>query len=410
MALTKVSYSMINGEIYNVLDYGAVGDGATDCTTALQAAMDAMPINGGVLFFPAGNYLVSDQLVIPEADASYRKPIIFQGETSDLTDYSATKITYTKTSGALFQGRGSAGTDTRRFTGAIKNLTIIGPGSGNTADGVVVYDATGMLLESVSVMDFRYGFNPEHFFYYSNVNLCRFASCIYGIYSNVCAWNGTSVTNTRFASNTIHVYLKYPSSQINFIGCWFENATTYQVQLSNGFGAFFDQCYWEYNNGYAVYYNVDTSTAGNNCALTVQNSYIETDATDANAIFRVTASASTTTISTVLVNNLYSIASGSTVAYVGYTPYQLDAVYFIGQPQFRTATGWKAVANSNGTAWGSYGSVNFGNDVYWTSGAGSPETVVAAGIGSLYTRTDGGASTTLYVKESGTGATGWVAK
>lgn len=48
--------------------------------------------------------------------------------------------------------------------------------------------------------------------------------------------------------------------------------------------------------------------------------------------------------------------------------------------------------------------------VTWTSGAGTPEGVVAAPVGSLYTRTDGGAGTTLYVKESGTGNTGWVAK
>lgn len=46
----------------------------------------------------------------------------------------------------------------------------------------------------------------------------------------------------------------------------------------------------------------------------------------------------------------------------------------------------------------------------WTSGTGSPEGNVTAVIGSLYTRTDGGAGTTLYVKESGTGNTGWVAK
>ena len=46
----------------------------------------------------------------------------------------------------------------------------------------------------------------------------------------------------------------------------------------------------------------------------------------------------------------------------------------------------------------------------YLNGAGSPEGVVTAPIGSLYTRTDGGAGTTLYVKESGTGNTGWIAK
>ena len=52
----------------------------------------------------------------------------------------------------------------------------------------------------------------------------------------------------------------------------------------------------------------------------------------------------------------------------------------------------------------------FNNQTPWIVGAGSPETVVPAPVGSLYTRTDGGANTTLYVKESGTGNTGWIAK
>jgi hypothetical protein len=48
--------------------------------------------------------------------------------------------------------------------------------------------------------------------------------------------------------------------------------------------------------------------------------------------------------------------------------------------------------------------------VFLGSGNGSPEGAIAAPIGSLWTRLDGGAGTTLYVKESGTGNTGWVAK
>ena len=48
--------------------------------------------------------------------------------------------------------------------------------------------------------------------------------------------------------------------------------------------------------------------------------------------------------------------------------------------------------------------------IIWTTGAGSPEGVLAAPVGSMFTRTDGGAGTTLYVKETGSEATGWVAK
>lgn len=45
----------------------------------------------------------------------------------------------------------------------------------------------------------------------------------------------------------------------------------------------------------------------------------------------------------------------------------------------------------------------------FVSGSGSPEGVVTAPVGSEFKRTDGGAGTTMYIKESGVGNTGWVA-
>ncbi len=49
-------------------------------------------------------------------------------------------------------------------------------------------------------------------------------------------------------------------------------------------------------------------------------------------------------------------------------------------------------------------------DERFKTGEGSPEGVVTANPGCIYQRTDGGASTSLYVKTSGTGNTGWTAK
>jgi hypothetical protein len=48
--------------------------------------------------------------------------------------------------------------------------------------------------------------------------------------------------------------------------------------------------------------------------------------------------------------------------------------------------------------------------VQWTSGDGSPEGTLSAEVGSLYTDVSGSTGTTLYVKESGSGNTGWVSK
>jgi parallel beta-helix repeat protein len=53
MALTKVSFSMITGASFNVLDFGAVGNGTTDDTAAIQAAVNAAnAAGGGTVYFP----------------------------------------------------------------------------------------------------------------------------------------------------------------------------------------------------------------------------------------------------------------------------------------------------------------------------------------------------------------------
>lgn len=69
MSLTKATFSMIEGQVLNVLDFGAVGDGVTNCTAAIQAAIDSLPNNaqdgcGGAIFFPNGIYKVTSQLSV----------------------------------------------------------------------------------------------------------------------------------------------------------------------------------------------------------------------------------------------------------------------------------------------------------------------------------------------------------
>ena len=59
---------------HNVKKYGAIGDGVTDDTAAIQAAIDAMPTVGGVLYFPAGKYLV------PAGGLTCNKPITILGD------------------------------------------------------------------------------------------------------------------------------------------------------------------------------------------------------------------------------------------------------------------------------------------------------------------------------------------
>lgn len=62
MSLTKTTYSMITGAPVNILDYGAVGDGVTDNTTAIQAALTYASSIQGYVVIPTGTFLVSGTL------------------------------------------------------------------------------------------------------------------------------------------------------------------------------------------------------------------------------------------------------------------------------------------------------------------------------------------------------------
>ncbi len=54
----------------NVRDHGAVGDGSTDDTAAVQSALDAIPAGGGTVFIPAGRYAISRTLLVREHNAT----------------------------------------------------------------------------------------------------------------------------------------------------------------------------------------------------------------------------------------------------------------------------------------------------------------------------------------------------
>ena len=44
--------------IFNVLDYGATGDGVTDCTESIQKALDDASVCQGKVVVPPGKYAV----------------------------------------------------------------------------------------------------------------------------------------------------------------------------------------------------------------------------------------------------------------------------------------------------------------------------------------------------------------
>ena len=56
----KSQFALTDLGIFNVKDYGATGDGATDETAAIAAAIAAALAVNGAVYFPAGRYVVSN--------------------------------------------------------------------------------------------------------------------------------------------------------------------------------------------------------------------------------------------------------------------------------------------------------------------------------------------------------------
>lgn len=61
MPLTKVTFSMIDGPSVNPSDFGAVGDGVTDDTAAIQAAVDS----GNIIVFEPITYKIAGTILLP---------------------------------------------------------------------------------------------------------------------------------------------------------------------------------------------------------------------------------------------------------------------------------------------------------------------------------------------------------
>ncbi len=107
----------------NVKFYGAKGDGVTDDSAAIQAAIAALPIENGVLFFPHGLYIHGDGTTTGE---SY---------TSDGTPY-----------GYIIDSNHPAtiGRDIRLKFDGLKNVTILGDGAeirSNDGNGECLHNA-----------------------------------------------------------------------------------------------------------------------------------------------------------------------------------------------------------------------------------------------------------------------------
>lgn len=139
----------------DVRAFGATGDGATDDTTAIQAAIDSVPTGEpGVIFFPPGTFTISAELTIP------RSLIWIVGSGTDNTII--TCMTNTQ-NGFHFSVGGNGG---------IRDLQI-NAGTTKTAGAAIFYDTYGScFIDRVAIGGHYIGINLD------NANVVRLSNLL----------------------------------------------------------------------------------------------------------------------------------------------------------------------------------------------------------------------------------------
>lgn len=135
---------MINGAPFNVLDYGAVGDGIANDTAAIQAAITAAGARqyGGAVYFPVGEYVVTDTIVVPAKVSLYGETIGVRG--GDNNQYGPVLIKKHANNCVVFN-KVIPGWQTAQ------NIGIVGIDPANTGGSGFVVTASDVVLDSCKV-------------------------------------------------------------------------------------------------------------------------------------------------------------------------------------------------------------------------------------------------------------------
>jgi hypothetical protein len=128
----------VDAGVVNVRDFGARGDGITDDTAAIQAALNAYPNGKRIIYLPNGTYLVSRTLSWPAGTpgtGDEYKNTILQGQSQDgvvirLQDGANGFSNPNNPQAIIFTGPAPA----QRFGNSIRNLTV---NTGNRNPGAI---------------------------------------------------------------------------------------------------------------------------------------------------------------------------------------------------------------------------------------------------------------------------------
>jgi len=419
MALTKVSYSMIEAAPVNIVDFGA-------SPTASAATNDAAIVAA----VAQCNTMVRPKLVIPSGEYTINNTASF-----DLPNYSTMEFigSFVTAGGnpAIRIGSTSANRFGYRVTGIKVSRTTVD--TAGTSVGVQLRNIVWSYIDIRSVTNFLDGvfifadqgnggvsYNEIHLgqLHDNRTNLHLQANGTAGGYVNENLFFGGSFNHSSGypAVTTTNIFVDYDGVYRNNNNRFYspsleDNSVLAVAATINGDNNIIFHPRLERIASQSTY-EIQFTANSRECQIigngfTIVNSNIN-DLGDTNSYVTrqgTTYKAQTAASAGQAVFSGQSTATSSAKIYSAKDVTAVETFYVLGDGN--VVSNQKGYFES-GIRWStSSGSLN---DRGLFNGAGSPEGSVTAAPGSLYCNNSGGANTTLYVKETGSGNTGWIAK
>lgn len=385
-------------EWVSVKDFGAVGDGVADDRAAIQECLDYCYNSDKVVFIPAGTYKILDSLI--------------------LYDYQA------------IRGQGWRRT---MITGTLANKSIIRTQYGEAP--TYAQRTIGWDLGEFSVTNSGVGSIGLNF---GNVG---YSNCInMGVYNAETGLKCTQRTyytcwiNLTCQANFICADLQSDGGANEFINANFGfggGVGTGAVKITSGSWKFNGGTFDTNDTNVGFFFSVGQTGFPTTASIQVSNIYVEGVSNNTN-LFRF--------FDNVIISMIYGVERRNFVGPITYSSPTAESGVYIDSPNLVNPLAFftKTVAFSRNASTGvidggfvsseggtvrvvaqdliATGSLSLANlyvgggglttkGIY--GGTGSPEGVVTAAPGSLYLNNSGGAATTVWEKQSGSGNTGW---